>query len=97
MEARKRHWEATKALEEPLKAHGIQLIKAPGKQMIKALGSSVPLLKIFESWETEKQFLVPRRETFIYDILPVWTKIMDYVLGAENVCIFALGAEAAFY
>ena len=57
----------------------------------------MPLLKIFESWETEKQFLVPRRETFIYDILPVWTKIMDYVLGAENFCIFALGAEAAFY
>ena len=57
----------------------------------------MPLLKIFESWETEKQFLVPRRETFIYNILPVWTKIMDYVLGAKNVCIFALGAEAAFY
>ena len=37
------------------------------------------------------------RETFFYNILPVWTKIMDYVLGAKKFCIFALGAEAAFY
>ena len=27
---------------------------------------------------------------------PFWTTILDYALGAEKICIFALGAGAAF-
>ena len=30
-------------------------------------------------------------------VCPFWTNNLDYALGAEIFCIFALGAEAAFY
>ena len=40
----------------------------------------------------------PRRPLFVArHFCPFWTTHLDYALGADMICTFALGAEAAFY
>ena len=47
------------------------------------------------SWEpTQAPFF--SQDVNLQHFPPFWTTFLDYVLGAENFCIFALGAEAAF-
>ena len=45
------------------------------------------------SWEP----LFLSRDVNLRHFCPFWTKKLDYALGAEIFCMFALGAEAAFY
>ena len=56
--------------------------KALGSQIIKGPGSQE---RLFTQGANLRHFC------------PVWTQILDYALGEDNFCIFALGAETAFY
>ena len=69
----------------------------PGSQLTKAIVSQSRSLGAKQSrlLGAKQGFFVARRQFTTF--LLVLDKILDYTLGAENICIFALGAEAAFY